>query len=310
MPIALSNEMLPLFSERAGVEGLVEGNYPGLHFYRISKPSSFKKVQYSGTRLIVVAQGSKRARLHERELAYDASRYLVMSGETEVCATVLEATPERPYLAMCLELPAELVAKNLLAFADNSSAALSSEPGAEPSPATCAAGEDGSLAFVSALDRPVTDAVTRFLRALGDPLDRRVVAPLAMEELVFRLLRTSAAKVVRNAVQAGDEAINEAMRYIRQNASVALSVEQVARHVRMSSSHFAHRFSAVARTTPMRFLKQVRLEAARDLMVQNKLRAGEAAQRVGYESTSHFNRDFKAAYGATPASYARQLREG
>jgi len=309
MPSALANEMLPLFSERAPAEGVIEGNYPGLHFYRVSKPSSFKKAQYSGTRLIVVAQGRKRARLHDRDLGYDASRYLVMSGETEVCATVLEATPEQPYLAMCLELPAELVAKNLLAFADNSSAAVS-EPGSELSPTVCAAGEDGALAFVSALDQPVTDAVTRFLRALGDPLDRRVVAPLAMEELVFRLLRTSAAKVVRNAVQAGDQPINEAMRYMRQNAGTALSVEQVARHVGMSPSHFAHRFSAVARTTPMRFLKQVRLEAARDLMVQSKVRAGEAAQRVGYESTSHFNRDFKAAYGATPASYARQLREG
>lgn len=310
MPNSLANEMLPLFSEHAKVEGLVEGNYPGLHFYCISKPSSFKKVQFSGTRLVAVAQGSKRARLHDQELAYDASRYLVMSGETEVCGTVLEATPERPYLAMCLELSAELVAKNLLAFAADSSAALSPEPSDERSPAASAASEDGSLAFVSALDQPVTDAVTRFVRALGDPLDRRVVAPLAMEELVFRLLRTSAAKVVRNAVQAGDEAINQAMRYMRQNASAALSVEQVARHVGMSPSHFAHRFSAVARTTPMRFLKQVRLEAARDLLVLSRLRAGEAAQRVGYESTSHFNRDFKAAYGATPASYARQLREG
>jgi AraC-like DNA-binding protein len=100
------------------------------------------------------------------------------------------------------------------------------------------------------------------------------------------------------------------MRYMRQNTSGALSVEQVARHVGMSPSHFAHRFSAVARTSPMRFLKQLRLEAARDLMVKNRLRAGEAALRVGYESTSHFNRDFKAAYGAAPASYARQVREG
>jgi len=43
--------------------------------------------------------------------------------------------------------------------------------------------------------------------------------------------------------------------------------------------------------------------------VTRRLRVAEAALRVGYESTSHFNRDFKAAFGSAPGSYARQLRD-
>ena len=299
MPSAAS--LRSLFASRAPREGTVDSGYPGLHFYRVSKPSPFMKLRFSGTRLIVIAQGRKVAQLRDKELVYDQSRYLIMTGETEIQGTVLEASTERPYLALCLELPAELVAKNLLAFADQEKSAPLPD---EPTPI------DTSLAFVSALDQPVTNAIVRLLGALEDPLERKVIAPLAMEELVFRLLRTSAAAVVRRTVRPGDDAIREAMRYMRENARGTLSVEQVARHVGMSPSHFAHRFSAVARTSPMRFLKQLRLEAARDLMVTQQLRAGEAALRVGYESTSHFNRDFKAAYGAAPASYARQLRAG
>jgi AraC-like DNA-binding protein len=78
----------------------------------------------------------------------------------------------------------------------------------------------------------------------------------------------------------------------------------------MSGSHFAHRFSTVARVSPMRFLKQLRLEAARELMLGRSVRAGDAATQVGYESTSHFTRDFKQAYGASPGEYVKRVREG
>ncbi len=297
-------QLSALFVRHAVGEGSVESNaYPGLHFYRVSKPAAFRKLRFHGTRLIVVAQGRKVAHVHGQTLAYDAQHYLVMSGDTELRGQVLEASAERPYLAMCLELPPELVAKNLLAFAD------AEAPEASGAPTALAASENGDVAYVSELQASITDAVTRFLNALDDTLDRRVVAPMAVEEIVFRLLRTGAAGIVRGAVQAGDDSIREAMLYMREHAQNALSVEQVARHVGMSASHFAHRFSAVARTSPMRFLKQLRLEAARELMITSRLRVAEAALRVGYESTSHFNRDFKAAFGSAPGSYARQLRD-
>jgi hypothetical protein len=52
------------------------------------------------------------------------------------------------------------------------------------------------------------------------------------------------------------------------------------------------------------------LESARELMLGGSIRVGEAAARVGYESASHFTRDFKLAYGAAPAEYSRRFRAG
>jgi AraC-like DNA-binding protein len=98
------------------------------------------------------------------------------------------------------------------------------------------------------------------------------------------------------------------MRYLRDHAARTVSVDEVARHVAMSPSHFAHRFRAVARTSPMRYLKQVRLQNARALLVADGLRVNEAAARVGYESASHFTRDFKSYFGAAPAEYQRRFR--
>jgi len=267
-----------------------------MHFYRASAPIRYRKQPVFAPRLIVAAQGRKRARFRAGELDYDAEQYLVVTGGTKIEGEVLEASPEKPYLAVCVALGPETVARTLVGLADT--APSSTTPAAEPA----------LPAFVAPQEEPIADAVLRLLRALDDPLERRVLAPLVMEELVFRLLRSDAAAFVRGSVREGDAAIQEAMRFMRENGTRALTLEQVARHVGMSVSHFAHRFSAVARVSPMRFMKQLRLDAARELMLGHNVRAGDAALQVGYESTSHFTRDFKQAYGAAPGEYVRRLR--
>lgn len=269
-----------------------------VHFYRASEPTRFRKAAIFGPRLIVAVQGRKIAKFPEGELRYDQDHYLVITGGTQMEGHVIEASPDAPYLALCIGLSPEVVARTLLALSDAAPDEVSQRASAPP---------PSVPGFVSPLDGPVAGGVLRLLLALEDPVERRVVAPLVLDELVFRLLRSDAAAFVRGSVREGDTSIREAMRYMREHATRALSVEQVARHVGMSESHFAHRFSAVARISPMRYLKQLRLDAARELMLGKRLRAGDAALQVGYESASHFTRDFKQAFGAAPAEYVRRL---
>lgn len=300
-PTPAPSPLATLIAARATQEGTTVTAFAGMCFYRVTKPVHYKKSAVLAPRLIVIAQGRKVARFEGGELAYDEDHFLVVTGETLFEGEVLEASPERPYLAMCMELAPDVVARTLLALAD-------ADPSATPTPAP----KEGAPlpAFVSKLDAPVTNAVARLLVSLDDPIERKVIAPLAVEELVFRLLRTEGAAIVRGAVRQGDGSIQLAMQYIRANAGRALTVEGVARHVGMSPSHFAHRFTAVARVSPMRFLKHVRLDAARELLLADRARVGEIALRVGYESASHFTRDFKQIYGAAPAEYLRRFRDG
>jgi AraC-like DNA-binding protein len=291
----LAAELLELVARGATQEGDTESAFPGLRFLRVSNPSSFRKWHAFGPMLTVVAQGRKVSSYRGVNLAYDPSRILVVTGEAEFEGKVIEATPARPFLAFCYAISPDVVAKTLLTLADEQV-----EPIAEPVPA-----------FVGALDTLMLDCAVRWLRALEDPLERRVVAPLVVEELVFRLLRSDAAAAVRSAVgqDPDTDKVESAMRFLRANVEGALTVEDVARHVAMSPSHFAHRFRAVARVSPMRYLKQLRLQHARTLMVAEGLRVGEAAARAGYESTSHFTRDFRGFFGASPGEYARRFRD-
>jgi AraC-like DNA-binding protein len=277
-------------------EGHCDAGHPGVFFHRAPEPKRFHKSQTFGAVLTVVAQGRKVARFGSLELYYEPCHHLVITGETTFEGEILEASPARPYLAVCIELPPELIAKTLLALAD-----------AQAAPSVTAL----VPAFVGPTEPEIKDAVVRFLRANDDPIERRLLAPLVLEELVLRLLRSDAAAVLRRAIvrERDAESIQQAMRFMRANSSRSLTVEQVARHVAMSPSHFAHRFALVARTSPMRFLKEVRLQEARSLLVTGTVRVNEAAQRVGYESASHFTRDFKGRFGATPAAYQRRQQQ-
>jgi AraC-like DNA-binding protein len=69
----------------------------------------------------------------------------------------------------------------------------------------------------------------------------------------------------------------------------------------MSPSHFAHRFRAVARVSPMRYLREVRLDAARARLLGNGSRVSEVAVEVGFESPAHFTREFKRRFGVSPS---------
>ena len=57
------------------------------------------------------------------------------------------------------------------------------------------------------------------------------------------------------------------------------------------------RFKAVTSSSPLKYLKNIRLHKARMLMVNEGINASKAALKVGYESASQFSREFKRLFG-------------
>src|SRR5689334_17390261 len=231
-------------------EGRSVAPYAALSVFRISSTTVTRKELAFGVTLGIVAQGRKTLRLHGRTLEIDPFHYLVVTREMQYDATVHPESDVRPFLGVSLTFPPEAVAKATVALADG--------------------GQSRSIppmpVFSARLEAALVEPFSRLLTALDDPVDRRTLAPLAVEELVFRLLRSDAAAAMRGAIRTGDaRPITEAMRLMRMQAFRPLSVEGIARQVAMSPSHFAHRFRAVARMSPMRFVKEVRLDAARTL---------------------------------------------
>jgi AraC-like DNA-binding protein len=293
----LLEELRSLVLPRAVEPGANALGIPGAWAYRADGPERFRKSSASTLSVGIVLQGKKEVDVGGELLEYDVSHCIVLTGELEYAARVIEASPARPYLSLVLSVPPDLVARTLLALADTDAA---------PQPPVVGAPRS---AFLANVDDGVLEPLVRFVRSLDDAAERRVIAPLAIEELVFRLLRSDAASALRRAAcRGGDEGrIADTMAFIRANTQRKLTVGQLAKRAGMSPSHFAHRFRDVAHVSPMRYVKHVRLEQARVLLVQSQARTSEIADRVGYSSLTHFTRDFKQHFGLAPGRYAREV---
>jgi AraC-like DNA-binding protein len=157
-------------------------------------------------------------------------------------------------------------------------------------------------ACVSALDQELLGVVLRFLRAVKTTADRRVLAPLYLQELVYRVLqREQYARLLALAVaQSASNPVSAVLEYMRAHLYESLTVADLAS---LSPSAFAHLFRDVTGRSPYQFLKEMRLDRARELLVDGHLTVARISKEVGYASVSHFISEFRGRFGVTPRAY-------
>ena len=96
---------------------------------------------------------------------------------------------------------------------------------------------------------------------------------------------------------------------MREDVRGELSLAEFARSVNLSVWRLCHIFKSDVGMPPMRYLRVLRMERAKDLLESSFLSVKEIAFRVGLNDESHFVRDFKTTYGSSPALYRLQFRQ-
>jgi AraC-like DNA-binding protein len=265
----------------------------GLHFNRSSSPSAPCHA-VSIPAFCVIAQGSKEVFLGNDRYQYDPMHYLLATVELPIVSQILEASQAQPYLSLRLDLDPTLVGSVMV------------EAG-YPSPQSHA---NVKAIDVSWLDASLLDAVVRLVRLLDTPAEAPVLMPLLAREIIYRLLIGAQGSRLRQiAVLDGyTHHIVKAVDRLRQDFNQPLRIESIAKDLGMSVSGFHHHFKSVTAMSPLQFQKQLRLQEARRLMLGKNLDATSAAYRVGYDDTSHFNREYKRLFGEPPMRDVERLR--
>ena len=93
----------------------------------------------------------------------------------------------------------------------------------------------------------------------------------------------------------------------RQHQSEDISLGQVAKAVSTSTFYFCKMFKKVTGINFTDYVSRVRVENAKNLLLNPNLRVSEIAYEVGFQSLTHFNRVFKKVIGRSPTEYRRQL---
>jgi AraC-like DNA-binding protein len=101
--------------------------------------------------------------------------------------------------------------------------------------------------------------------------------------------------------------IQRAREFIIENKSKDLSLAEVAKAVNVSVFYFCKMFKKATGINFTEYLSRVRIEKAKNLLLNPNLRISEIAYDVGFQSLTHFNRVFRKMVGESPTDYRKTL---
>ncbi|WP_205691872.1 AraC family transcriptional regulator [Caulobacter soli] len=273
--------------DRHGREGALETAVSGLTLFVASRTTEVMPIVYQPLLCLIVA-GAKNTALGDRFFRYDPGQFLTVSVELPVSGQVVEA----PYLALAIALDPAKIAALIL-----------------ETPALATLGSSTGLA-VNAAGPDLLDAILRLVRLLDRPGDIPVLAPMLEREVLWRLLQGPAGPMVRQIGLAESRLsqINRAIQWLQANFTAPMQVEDLARLAGMSPASFHRHFKAVTAMSPLQYQKQLRLQAARTLLLSQPGDVAGAGFSVGYDSASQFSREYARLFGAPPGRDAARLR--
>src|SRR5438270_4357064 len=240
---------------------------PGVSLHRRTAPTQPCRMTYHPG-VIVVAQGSKQANLGRASFIYDESRFVVTAVDLPIVSWVAEATEEVPCLALSIKLDMsmvrELLSREEIHVAD--------------------APSDSPAMSIGETTPEFLSACCRLLDLLRSPQDIPFLSGLIQREIIYRILRGPEGARLRLIATLGDQSHRtaKAIAWIVANYSKTLRVEELAELSSMGVSTLHHHFRMLTSMSPLQYQKQLRLQSARNLMLNRGMDASSAAFEVGY----------------------------
>ncbi|RWE72238.1 AraC family transcriptional regulator [Mesorhizobium sp.] len=241
---------------------------------------------------VFVLQGSKRGMLEQEVYLYDEEHYLAVSVPVPFRMESM-ASPDRPLLAVYVEFDMRLAAEIAGRLETHS-----------------AMGSDRPQSLISSrMEADIEDVLLRLLKALRNPAETAILGSGLLRELHYRVLIGPQGGAMIAALQQRGRSgrIVRSLAWLRENYSCEISVANLAREAGMSVPSYHVHFREMTGSSPMQYVKAMRLHEAR-LMIARKGTIAQAAASVGYASAAQFSRDFKRHFGRTASEETNWVR--
>ena len=270
------------------IEGFVvlRSDQPKLPSYRLFQPA-----------LCIAIQGSKWATFGDFRYEYNAGQAMVVTVEMPSRGAVSEANPGEPFLGFVLVLD--------LGVLHELAEQMSSPPNSETH--TSSASPVGVC--VVDLSAEALDCLCRAMRMLETPAAIPLLYPGLYRELLYWLLTSSGGGQLLHTVVASsrENRLIAAIHELKTRFAEAVRVDELAAIACMSSATFHRHFKATTGMSPLQYQKELRLLAARRLMLENCSNVETVATEVGYESAPQFSREYARMFGRPPRRDVRAL---
>ncbi len=102
--------------------------------------------------------------------------------------------------------------------------------------------------------------------------------------------------------------IKSAIIYVKEHYREDISLDEMAKHVGLSSAYFSHKFTEVVGMGFSAYLRQMRLSAAANLMKSTELSVKEICYQTGFSDPNYFSNAFRAQFGSSPRKYREEYK--
>ena len=272
------------------------GNYPtsinGVRIVRSDEPTGFLRCFYNPS-CILVLQGIKNMLYGEENIVYTRGQYVVSCTDIPVSNRVVEASVDKPFVVLILELDSNIISNLILETKlpkkiDSNEKALA----------------------ISDTDEELLDVFYRLALLLEKPeSEQQIMSPIIIKEVYYRLLTGPLGNQLQliNTKGTRSNQIAHAISLIKDSYSEKLNMDEIARSVNMAPSSFYRNFKKVTKVSPLQYQKQLKLYEAQRLMLSGNYDAATAGYEVGYESPTQFSREYKKMFGNPPKADIRKL---
>lgn len=273
-------------------EGVHSCSIPQVKLVRRNNPTNFLRCFYNPT-CIFVLQGKKHMLYGENNLIYGKGQYVVSCTDIPVSSRVMEATPEKPFVVLILELDSNLISQLIL-----------------ETKLPQVIEDDKKCLAIADTDENLLDAFYRLTQLIEKPeAEQKILSAMIIKEIYYRLLIGPLGNQLRiiNTKGTRSNQISQAIMFLKENFTEKLNIEDIAQHVNMAPSSFYRNFRKVTQVSPLQYQKQLRLYEAQRLMLSGEHNAESASYIVGYESPAQFSREYKKMFGNPPKTDVKNL---
>ena len=279
-------DMVGQVSRLSLVDGYNETPLSRLRLYREVTRAPCSAQLYDPS-LVFILQGKKNNVVGGRSFEWGENTMLTVTLPCPMEAEIIEASPEKPFLAVVLAL-------DIPELSD-----LLHDSARRPN--------QQSDKFRILETAPVTDdqvrTLSRLIALLPEPQDLKILGNQICRELVYYTLKSSPDGALTDLLKIHGPKLRVArtIEQIHAKPEMRIDIDTLAEKANMSKSTFFSLFKEMTSHSPIQYQKSMRLHRARRLIVSEGYQVGEAAYAVGYTSLSQFSREYTRFF-KVPAS--------
>lgn len=269
-----------LLAQLAENEGYTPSFIPGVSFFKSSDGSPRTPLMYE-SRIIIVWRGEKIWYLNGKAFHYNTDNYLILS-----LPMAFECETKWNTLALAIDINFKLLGEIIFNFP----------------PLNHENNQIKKAVHALPLKNPLSKSIIRLLEVARSAEESKILAEWILKEILYHVLKDQHGWALQALYQDGAtfSRFAQLIHKINSNISRPYSLADLASEMAMSQTSLYRYFKKLTSEAPLTYIKNIRLQKAREMILEKDASIKEVSKNVGYKSVSQFSREFRRYFGVPP----------